>query len=1034
MVSDPLFYFGRNQNGAARMKRSRLLHCTALVSALACFTPVLSHASDTIIPSGTSSSDELDVSGTDTVTVEDGATLETEDDAITFKKKKDATGVSITNSGTIHSTEGRAIRAKDADDMIRVATITNNEGASILADADDAIKFGENDANSSITIDNYGTIRSEDPDGSQAIDAADAYGVTIINESTGVISSSDADAIRTGIASVVYNYGTISVDTMGAGDGIDTRDGDNTGTTIYNYGTITGGKHGISGGDGDDFSTDNTTTVYNYGSITGEAGSGVGLDDNGIVYNYGTITGAWDGEYEGSGNGVDGDGVDIDQYAEIYNWGSIIGAGATGEKDGQENHSEGVAAGGGIIYNYAGAVIRGSDSGILIDDGDDGSALYATTIYNAGTIEGETYYAIKLVGDFDDTLVNTGSLIGGSDSSYVVDMGDGDDTVTINGGTITGGNVIGGDGTDALNFFTDGTTGTFTFDGDFLEFETASIQAGTVILHGALEASDSVSISSGATLQVDEGFETDDLLIYGTLAANSSSASARSFTVDSSFTLASSGIWQVVVDGDSNTSDKITVNGTATVEDGATISVLTTGVVTDNSSFTLIEADTLTADASAITVEDASLFYDWTLSTDDGSLILTATQTATLSGMTGTSGGAVLDSLASTATGDMATVIDTIESLSSEEAVQTAMNEVSPTPSGGTLNATSTTATAAANTIQNRMAAVRASHNGGGVTGSSFALSDTASLVSLSSKVNGAASTLADSMPTLGVASGSAPADSGFWVQGFGTAGLQGARGSSQGYSSRGVGFAVGADTMVSPDTLVGVAGTFARTFINGRGTQADDENTVDSYQISAYGEHSLGFGPFVEGMIGFARNSYDTSRVLHSLSREADADYDGWQGIAKIAVGHDLPVDMGTVTPMVSLQYAHTHIDAYTETGAGSVSESVAEQSYDTLTPALGARFALDPIEIDGGTLMPLLTATASYDAVADRQHVVASFVGGGGSFSTDGTKPARAALSVGAGAAFQRGAMTFSAGYEAEVRNSYQGHTALVQIRTDF
>ena len=89
-------------------------------------------------------------------------------------------------------------------------------------------------------------------------------------------------------------------------------------------------------------------------SIIGRNGSGFGSDVGGTVINYGLISGRID-SIAGVANG-DGDGVDIDYIGTITNYGTIEGTGAKGVgSDGKTNTSQGVAIGGGVIDNKAGA-------------------------------------------------------------------------------------------------------------------------------------------------------------------------------------------------------------------------------------------------------------------------------------------------------------------------------------------------------------------------------------------------------------------------------------------------------------------------------------------------------------------------------------------------------------------------------------------------------------------------------------------------------------------------------------------------------
>ncbi len=139
----------------------------------------------------------------------------------------------------------------------------------------------------------------------------------------------------------------------------------------------------------------------------------------------------------------DGDGVDIDLTGTVVNFGIIEGTGAGGvDSGGNPNNSEGIAMGGGSIVNAQGALISGATRGILIDNGAGGSAVGATTIENAGTIQGLAGPAITIVGTFANSITNSG-LITSAGASPVIGTGVGNDTLT-NSGTITGSVDLGG--------------------------------------------------------------------------------------------------------------------------------------------------------------------------------------------------------------------------------------------------------------------------------------------------------------------------------------------------------------------------------------------------------------------------------------------------------------------------------------------------------------------------------------------------------------------------------------------------------------
>ncbi len=351
-----------------------------------------------------------------------------------------------------------------------------------ITSSDDAIRIKNDFANGHVTIDNAGHITSQ---GGQAIDLTAVVSasteIVITNEADGVISASNADAIRGGTNTVINNYGQIVSSQLveDKNDAIDFQD-DGAGTVNnYDGGLISGAHHAITGAHG--------ITVNNDagGTIVGHSGSAVNIDNTSdvsetvTIVNHGTMIGAAQEGYTDS----DGDAIDVDGLLKLDNYGHITGTGAFGYHDGEVNVSEGIAAGGGTIHNYADGVIEGYGRAIQIDDSSNGPAAAATTIINEGLIQGDGYgpadvdaadaaamqaqidgrEAIDIIGSFGDTIVNSGKIVGGiftdggndtlTNTGTIighVDMGSGDDTVTLNDGSQVTGTIDLGTGNDTL--------------------------------------------------------------------------------------------------------------------------------------------------------------------------------------------------------------------------------------------------------------------------------------------------------------------------------------------------------------------------------------------------------------------------------------------------------------------------------------------------------------------------------------------------------------------------------------------------------
>jgi len=529
----------------------------------------------------------------------------------------------ITNSGTIQQT-GSA-RTIDNNANSPTLTITNNAGALIQSADADTIRV--NRAAASVTLHNYGQIISLNASagGAQAIDwATIASGSNTLHNYLGaVIRANAADAVRTGVNGVVNNAGAIAalpiVDSAAPGeptgsDGIDTQN--NTGAQITNSGSVSG-RHGITGGDDTNFIAISVTNQTG-GTITGVNGSGINIDGSGstaTVVNSGTITGQWDNAKYTIG---DGDGVDVDGTVSITNNGTIRGINASGG-----NNAEGVSIGGGTVINNAGAEISGQNNtasgsagnGILVDDSNGGNAYAATTLTNSGLIRGYSGFGVKMVGSFNDTVTNNagGSIRGAgidatlqtgggndtvtnrgavvSDTGKAIDLGDGNDTLIIEGGAASmSGSVTGGAGANTATI-TPGVGNTFAYSGELSSFSSVSIGAGTTRFSG-VSTYTGATIVEGGTLVLDGA---NRLSAQSALTLKDATLAFENIDAANGQTFASAAFeGDVVMDLNSTTSVSLLALGT--VADGAKLSII--GYDTGLTTYALRIAGDWTANAA----------------------------------------------------------------------------------------------------------------------------------------------------------------------------------------------------------------------------------------------------------------------------------------------------------------------------------------------------------------------------------------------------------------------------------------------------
>ena len=425
--------------------------------------------------------------------------------------------VVLNNSGTI-SALGNGATAVDWTFVTSKTNQLSNQSTGVITGFQQGVQLGR----SGFLI-NRGTISATSGVGVSG-------GTFSLINNFGTISatgSTIADAIRPGSLSTIYNYGTIVATPTGtaapsAADGIGVST--STTVTVINSGAISG-RHGISA---QPIGLTDTQTITNDagGTITGVNGSGVffGAVATNVTMNISNAAAATiQGGVLADATSADGDGIHVGALLGLTNSGDVLGRGARTITGNPQNNPEAISMVGGTVTNTATGRIIGSahiadapngdptaiGSGILVHDGSGGNAAAATTITNAGLIQGKTGFATRIVGTFANTITNqTGGIMRGNTAGAAVEtgsgndtvtnagtienqgtgaalsLGDGDDTLTLNNGAIVNGNIDGGAGTDTLVFDL-GPDGRFDYAGGILNFESIRLVTGTLYLTGA---------------------------------------------------------------------------------------------------------------------------------------------------------------------------------------------------------------------------------------------------------------------------------------------------------------------------------------------------------------------------------------------------------------------------------------------------------------------------------------------------------------------------------------------------------------------
>lgn len=946
--------------------------------------------------------------GSDSLKVSAPGSITTSGVAVGLKDGTSGAGVVVDNAGKILSTGGRAIDVTGDANTTRNYSLYNRTGG-VIQGSNDALRINSNFASGSVLFDNSGTLRSATGRGLN-LDALRSANVTttIINRAGGLIRGDANDGMKTGANASITNYGEISSgDTHNRDEKFDGVDIDSaTGVTVTNYGLISGGRHGIT--------TDLGATLTNYGTVIGRNGSGFGSDGDGTVINHGTITGAFSGLQPDG----DGDGVDIDKIAHIENYGIIQGVGAGGvDKNGFANGSEGIALGGGYVYNAKGALVSGANNAVLVDDGSDGPGVVATTLENHGVIQGLDGFGVKFVGNFADTVINGGTI--SASNGLALDLGGGDDKLVLLGGSRFVGLVDGGAGYDRVSM-DDPAGGSF---GNSRNFEWLDVKQGIWTLTSNGDFSDGGEIFSGAALinqgsiagnvTVDAGGiyagggSVGGLVVNGTLQTNTALGTAtitRDLKMGSGSTLA----YGVNADG---SSAPIKVGGTAYLN-GATLAVNPgEGTYPWQSHYTVLQAGSINGTFGNVT-------------SDYAFLTPTLEYSPTQVGLTYSRNDIAFNQFATTRNG--ANAATSLAGLGKNSPLYTALLNTTNATAGGaieqlagssTANLTNATLGASAQVGNSMLAAMQQMGGGAGL------------LVGLDQKDTPALA--ATGVPSDARNLNDPNARGRLWLQGIGSYGKLDGEHGSNGLTQRTKGTLLGADWALDSDWRVGVLGGYSKTDLDTTGV----DGSVDSWHAGVYalrqsGPLALRLGAAYSGHQGDSKRTV----AFNGFSDRPKGDYDANSQQAFAELGYALGNGRLSAEPFANLGYQRYQRDSYSEKG-GAAALHVDGQTQDNFNSTFGLRLAhLNQLD-NGISLTPRVSAGWKHTYGNVDSNTRQAFVAGGTAFNVEGSALDRDSLLLEAGLDVGLSARhSLGLGYTGELGNNSHNHALTGQWQMRF
>lgn len=245
----------------------------------------------------------------------------------------------------------------------------------------------------------------------------------------------------------------------------------------------------------------------------------------------------------------------------------------------------------------------------------------------------------------------------------------------------------------------------------------------------------------------------------------------------------------------------------------------------------------------------------------------------------------------------------------------------------------------------------------------------------------------------------------------------------------------VGADYQIIDQLRVGAAVGYSGTEADLLG---DGDMEIDGVTFALYATWTPSERLYVDTILGFTYLWYDMHRDTGG-GAFADSDTDGYQIMWQGRAGYDFALtgafENWVIGPYGQLNYLHSYIDDYTESGPGAV--TVEDQDADSLVSRLGAQFSYVWTANEELIVVPQLRVAWAHEYLDDSRTVNVALAGSPGSTIGIATgDPDRNWFEVGVGASANfRHNWSLFANYDAVLGNEdYDAHTISAGLRYAF
>ena len=220
----------------------------------------------------------------------------------------------------------------------------------------------------------------------------------------------------------------------------------------------------------------------------------------------------------------------------------------------------------------------------------------------------------------------------------------------------------------------------------------------------------------------------------------------------------------------------------------------------------------------------------------------------------------------------------------------------------------------------------------------------------------------------------------GVFVKPIGMRAFQQGSSSQTGYATVSGGITGGVLYRSSPELTLALAPGFVTQSI-GIHSEGGGQGTVNDWSLGFLAAYRSGPWHADAGVRG-AYNTFQSSRSLPlpSGSYTAKGNWDGWNVNVSTGGGYDFTAGDYTFGPLAAVSWQRLHENAFKESGAGTLGQSVRARNTEALNTVLGARVART-FETPAGDVTPEVRVGWSAQWLGESQNIVASFIGSPGS-----------------------------------------------------